>query len=82
MNLWLKDPKTGKPSVTLSLFVYGFIIVSMKLIFSGIQMTDHFKLAEFSGLDFAAAVGALGTIYTMRKNKTIKPDDQVDKDPK
>lgn len=78
MNLWLKDPKTDKPSVTLTMFVYGFVVVTLKLIFSGIQVTNEFKLAEFSGTDFAAAVAAIGGIYTWRKNASIKPDDNKD----
>lgn len=73
MNLWLKDPKTGKESVTLTVFVYGFVIASAKLLVSGIEVVDKLKMSDFSGVDFAAVIAALGTVYTMRKNKTIKP---------
>lgn len=74
----ITDIKTGAPSYTLSVFLYGFVIVALKLIFSGIQITENIKLAEFSGVDFAAAIGALGSIYVLRKNTSIKPEDNKD----
>ena len=57
------------------MFVYGFVIVTLKLIFSGIQVTNELKLAEFSGTDFAAAIASLGGIYAYRKNNSIKQED-------
>lgn len=76
---WLKDPKTNKVSVTLTVFIYGFMIAALKLLFSGIEIAQKFKMSEFSGVDFAAVIGALGTVYSLRKNKTILPDEKVDK---
>lgn len=76
MKLWLNDPKTGKPSVTLSMFVYGFAIATIKLLLSGIEIYDRIKMDTFSGTDYAAVLAALGAIYTIRKNKSIKPDNE------
>lgn len=76
MKLWLKDPKTGKESVTLSMFVYGFVIATLKLLFAGIEIHDKVKMSEFSGTDYAAVLAAIGGIYTIRKNRSIKQDDE------
>lgn len=74
-RLLITDVKTGCKSYTLTVFLYGFAIVAMKLIFSGIQITNNIKLAEFSGVDFAAAIGSLGSVYVLRKNISIQPTD-------
>lgn len=76
MKLWLKDPKTGKESVTLSMFVYGFVVATTKLLLAGIEIHEKFKMSDFSGTDYAAVLGALGVIYTMRKNKSIKQEEE------
>lgn len=72
----LKDTKTGKPSYTLTAFVIGFAIVNIKLLLSGVEIMDKFKMSEFSGVDYAAAIAALGSVYVLRKNKTIKEEKQ------
>lgn len=64
--MWIRDPETKTKSVTLNLFVYGFIICTFKLLFSGITV-GPVKLSEFGGGDYAAALGALGAVYTLRK---------------
>lgn len=66
MNFWLKDPKTKEASVTLTAFVSGFLVCVGKLLVSGITV-GSIQLSQFSGVDFAAAVGALGAIYVARK---------------
>lgn len=65
--MWLKDPKTKQPSVTLTMFVLGFVVATLKLLTSG--LTIHgLHLGVFGGGDFAAAVGALGSIYALRRH--------------
>ena len=71
--MYLKDPKTQKESVTLTMFVLGFVVVVAKLLVSGVTI-GGFQMAQFTGSDFAMSVAALGTVYVMRKNSTIKPD--------
>jgi hypothetical protein len=72
----LKDAKTGKPSYTVSAFVFGFWIINIKLLLAGMQFTDKIKMSDFSGVDYAAAAAAVGSIYVLRKNKTIKTDNE------
>lgn len=66
---YLIDPTNGKQSVSLTLFVTGFLIACLKLLFSGAEI-GPLTLSPFSGIDFAAVVGALGSIYAVRRTKT------------
>lgn len=70
----LNDLKTGKPSYTVTAFVIGFWIINIKLLLSGMQLTDKIKMSDFSGMDYATAAAAIGSIYVLRKNKTIEKD--------
>lgn len=65
--------KKGEKSATLTAFCYGFIIVCTKLILSGVEI-GPVKLSDFSGVDFAAAVTALGGVYVLNKNHRKKDD--------
>ena len=69
--MWITDPKSKEPSVTLTLFVIGFIVCVGKLALSGLTF-GSFNLSQFSGVDFGAAVGALGGIYALRRNQDEK----------
>lgn len=71
--MWIKDPKTKQKSVTLTLFVVGFIVALAKLAVSGLSV-GSFAVESFSGTDFAAVVGALGATYALRKNTEAKHD--------
>lgn len=68
--MWLKDPKTQEPSVTLTAFSIGFLVSVFKLLFSGVSI-GTLTLSPFTGVDFGAAVGALGAIYWARRSKDI-----------
>lgn len=72
--LWLKDPKNGNKSVTLTLFVYGFIVVTSKLFLSGVEVMDKFKMSEFSGSEYAICVTALGAIYITKRHSSFRED--------
>jgi len=67
MNKFLFTDTNGKKSVTVTVFVLGSILVSLKLVFSGIAV-GGVTLAPFTGGEFAAAIGALGGIYVIRRN--------------
>jgi len=71
MNFYIKDPKTGKESVTLSLLIYGFIIATSKLLVSGLDIPGVLKFGEFGGVEYSAALAALGSLYWARKRDTI-----------
>lgn len=72
--MWLKDPKTDKPSVTLTAFVIGFLVCTFKLLVSGLK-TDIITFEQFSGVDYGAALAALGGIYVLRKKDSIKKEE-------
>lgn len=65
--MWLTDPQSKEPSVTLTAFVIGFITCLFKLVFSGVAV-GNFKLAIFTGVDFAAAITALGGVYSLKQH--------------
>lgn len=65
--MFLRDPKTGEKSVTVTAFVAGFGVAVIKLLVSGVTVAGV-TLAPFTGTDFAAVVGALGVIYAARKH--------------
>lgn len=71
--MWITDPKSKQPSVTLTLFVLGFIVCVGKLALSGLTI-GSISLSQFSGVDFGAAVGALGGIYALRRNQDEKSE--------
>ncbi|HLD91724.1 MAG TPA: hypothetical protein VI911_12055 [Patescibacteria group bacterium] len=62
----IKDSK-GDPSVTMTAFVLGFIVVCIKLLLSGLTIKG-FSFAVFTGVDFSASVCALGGVYVLRRN--------------
>lgn len=65
-KILIKD-SSGKPSVTMTAFVTGFIVVNAKLLISGLTIAGY-TMAAFDGGDYAAALSALGGIYVMRRN--------------
>lgn len=60
---YLKNPNTKQPDVTLTFFTIGFFVALAKLIFSGIQIMNYVKVAQFSGTEFAAVVASLGALH-------------------
>ena len=67
LNKFLFKDSRGKPSLTATAFILGFAVVNLKLIFSGFEF-ENFKMALFSGGEYAAAVGSLGAIYVIRRS--------------
>lgn len=65
--MWIKDPKTGEKSVTLTMMMTGFVTALGKLLLAGATV-GSIKMGSFSGAEFAAVVGALGSIYAFRKH--------------
>lgn len=70
ISLWLKDPKSKEPSVTLTLLVSGFLVATAKLLVSGITL-QTITLSQFTGGDFATVVGSLGALYWGRRNASM-----------
>lgn len=71
--MYLKDPKTGEPSVTLTVFVVGCAVCLFKLLVSGIIVAD-LTMSPFTGVDFGAAMAALGGVYIMRRKQDSKEE--------
>lgn len=64
--MFLKDPDTKRPSVSVTAFVAGFAVATFKLLASGITV-GAVTLSPFTGVDFAAVVGALGALYASKR---------------
>jgi len=64
--MFIKD-SAGEKSITATAFLIGFIVVNVKLVMSGIQVTAGFTFSDFTGSDYAVSLGALGAIYVMRR---------------
>ena len=62
---------TGKKSATLTAFVIGFLIVNIRLLFSGVSI-GKFTIGQFTGSEYALAVGALSAMYVMRRHNSMK----------
>lgn len=69
--MWIKDPSTKEESVTVTLYVIGFLVCTLKLLTSGMHF-GSMSLGTFSGSDFALAVGAVGAVYWGRKHTDSK----------
>lgn len=67
LNKLLINDSSGKPSVTMTAFVTGFMVVNVKLLISGLTIAGY-KMAAFTGGEYAAALSALGGVYVMRRN--------------
>ena len=67
-KLLIKD-STGNPSVTMTAFCLGFIVVNLKLILSGVTLFSY-TMAPFTGGEYAAAIASLGAVYVLRRSKT------------
>lgn len=63
-KLLLKDNK-GNPSYTTTAFVLGLVVVNAKFLLAGLEL-GSFKMAALSGVEYAAALAAVGALYNMR----------------
>ena len=73
--MWIKDPKTKKPSVTVTLLVVTFLVALGKILLAGVTV-GSFTMAPFIGTDFAAMIAAVGGLYGFRKHTDRDKDDR------
>ncbi len=66
MSKMLIKDSGGKPSVTMTAFCWGCFVVNLKLILSGMTIKGY-TMAAFGGGEYAAAMGALGAVYVLRR---------------
>ena len=74
MRKWFIKDSEGNPSITTTAFFLGFLVVNLKLLAAGLEITDKFKFSQFSGVEYGAALAALGGVYILRKNKPVDKD--------
>lgn len=70
-NSLLIKNSAGKPSLTTTAFIIGFLVLNFKLIFSGMSL-GTLTLSAFSGTDYAAGIAALGGVYWARRKDEDK----------
>ena len=73
-KLLLKD-SSGNKSTTVTAFIIGFVVVNLKLLASGLTVGGY-TMSAFSGVDYSAAIGALGAIYVMRRATGVKNEQE------
>ena len=73
--MYLKDPKTDKPSVSLTLLITGFTVALVKLLVSNSTMYGV-TFGVFSGSDFSMVVGTLAALYFSRRYKSFTEKDK------
>jgi len=71
INKLLIKNTDNKKSLTASAFFYGFLIVNLKLLGSGMTVYGV-VLAPFTGSEYAMALSALGAVYVLRRNTEVK----------
>lgn len=63
----LRNEVTGKKSYTVTMTVVGFGVICIKLLISGMTIGEY-KSSDFTGVDFAAALGAISALYVSNKH--------------
>lgn len=76
-KFFITDTKKKK-SLTATILFWGSIVCFAKLIFSGMTI-GSVTIAVFSGSDFAMVMGSLGALYTARRSKIVKPEEDLEK---
>lgn len=66
-KLIIKNVKTHKPSYIVTAFIVGFLIINIKLLFSGIQIFGT-KMSDVSITDWATGLAALSAMYISNKH--------------
>jgi hypothetical protein len=67
---YIKDSK-GEESLTATLFIIGAIITLIKFALGGLVI-GPITIPVLSGMEFSAALTALGGIYVLRRIKGVK----------
>ena len=64
--MWIKEPKTKEPSVTLTLLVLTWIVGIINILLSNNTIL-HINFNSFNGVDFGALMASMSSIYGVRK---------------
>lgn len=66
---FLLSNSAGEKSVTTTAFLVGFVVATIKFLFSGLTILG-FAIPVFTGADYSFALAALGGIYVLNKKFT------------
>lgn len=72
--MWIKDPKTGDKSVTLTILLLLVIVATAKLMLSGVAISDTFTFEKFTAGDWATIFGPAAGFYWGRRNLKVNHD--------
>lgn len=83
-GFWIIDPKTGKPSVSLTLMMWSVVISTLLLIFSQFETIGGITLREYTTTDVMTHTGPFLALYFGRKftsndDKAKSPESGSDK---
>jgi len=67
---------SGHKSLTATAFALGFFVANIKLFLAG-MIIHGFSFGPFSGIEYAAVVGSLGTIYSLRRQKSDEDSKKI-----
>lgn len=70
MEHFLFKDSSGKKSATMTAFVWGTLVANAKLLASGLTIWGT-AVPAFPGSDYALCLGALGTIYVLRRHPAL-----------
>ena len=71
------NAKTGKTSYTLTVFLFGALVIHIKLLLSGITIHGY-TFSSFTGVDYSVAMAAIGGIYSLNKHIAKPSNKKVD----
>lgn len=66
-KLIIKNAETSKPSYTTTAFISGFLLISLKLIVSGLTIRGY-KMSDVSVSDWSMGVAALSSMWIANKH--------------
>ena len=75
--IYCNDPKTQKPSVSLTILWITFIVCLTKLLLSGVHI-GSWIIPDFSATEFSVALAAVGALYWGRKQSGDRGSSIVD----
>jgi uncharacterized membrane protein YqgA involved in biofilm formation len=64
----------GKKSLTATAFVLGVLTITIKLLLAEMTIFGT-KFSQFTGVDYAAALTALGGVYVLRRGQKKEDSD-------
>jgi hypothetical protein len=67
INLFILKNKAGEPSYSRTMVFFGFLVINIKLLLSGININNKFKMSDFSGTEYGIALAAISALHVGNK---------------